>query len=73
MPRPDLPRMPRIPAPPSSARLSVAALALALQRLNRGPPKGKRKDSDEGGVPVEPNRPNTLTGGAAAALEFDED
>ena len=24
-------------------------------------------------VPVEPNRPNTLSGGAAAALEFDED
>ena len=30
------------------------------------------KDSDEGGVPVEPNRPNTLSGGAAAELEFDD-
>jgi hypothetical protein len=33
----------------------------------------KDKDPDQGGVPVEPNRPNTLSGGAAAALEFDGD
>ncbi len=38
--------------------------------VRRGKRKGK--DLDLGGVPVEPNRPNTLTGGAAAALEFDE-
>ena len=30
------------------------------------------KDLEEGGVPVEPNRPNTLSGGAAAPLEYDE-
>jgi hypothetical protein len=30
------------------------------------------KDTDEGGIPVEPNRPNTLSGGAAAELEFDD-
>ena len=30
------------------------------------------KTHDDGGVTVEPNRPNTLSGGAAAALEFDE-
>jgi hypothetical protein len=30
------------------------------------------KDTDEGGVPVEPNKPNTLSGGAAAELEFDD-
>ncbi|HKX90909.1 MAG TPA: hypothetical protein VJM15_00575 [Sphingomicrobium sp.] len=37
---------------------------------------GRKKRSDpeldEGGVPVDPNKPNTLTGGAAAELEFDE-
>ncbi|MEA3062804.1 MAG: hypothetical protein QOJ94_2585 [Sphingomonadales bacterium] len=71
MPRPAfLPRIPRVPTP---AGLTAAALALALQRLNRGRPKSKREDSEEGGVPVEPNRPNSLTGGAAAALEFDEE
>ncbi len=31
------------------------------------------KDLDEGGVPVEPNKPNNLSGGAAAALEFDDE
>jgi hypothetical protein len=36
--------------------------------------KGRRGlDPDEGGVPVEPNRPNTLSGGAAAALDFEKD
>jgi len=35
--------------------------------------KKKRPDLDEGGVPVEPDKPKNLSGGAAAALEFDED
>jgi hypothetical protein len=35
-------------------------------------PKGIGREHDEGGVPVEPNRPDTLSGGAAAALEFDD-
>ena len=41
----------------------------ALSRRRKRPGK-----DDAGGdpVPVEPNRPNNLTGGAAAALEFDE-
>ena len=34
--------------------------------------RGKDKDKDDGGVPVEPNKPNTLSGGAAAELEFDD-
>ncbi|WP_199857171.1 hypothetical protein [Sphingomonas sp. EC-HK361] len=37
--------------------------------------KRKRPGKDGAGgypVPVEPNRPNNLTGGAAAALEFDD-
>jgi hypothetical protein len=38
----------------------------------RRSPKRKSGEHDEGGVPVEPNRPNTLSGGAAAALEFDD-
>lgn len=29
------------------------------------------RDDEDGGVPVEPNRPNSLSGGAAAALDFD--
>lgn len=77
MPHRDfLPRPPHIDA---LGRLHIpdyAALALAhaLQRLDRGRPKPSRKgkDPDRGGVPVEPYRPNTLTRGAAAALEFDD-
>jgi hypothetical protein len=76
MPHRDfLPQPPRIDA---LGRLhmpdyAAAALALALQRLNRGRNKPKGRDADRGGVPVEPNRPNTLSGGAAAPLEFDQD
>ncbi len=33
----------------------------------------RRKDLDDGGVPVEPNKPKSLSGGAAAALEFDDE
>lgn len=34
----------------------------------------KKNGKDDGGLPmpVEPNRPNNLSGGAAAALEFDD-
>jgi hypothetical protein len=40
---------------------------------SRGRRRRKRRDGDdEAGVPVKPDRPNTLSGGAAAALEFDE-
>jgi hypothetical protein len=42
--------------------------------LRFGPrrPRNGEKDPDDGGVPVEPNKPNTLSGGAAAELEFDD-
>jgi hypothetical protein len=41
--------------------------------LRKGRPKPRTRDTDDdGGVPVEPNRPSTLTGGAAAELEFDD-
>lgn len=44
----------------------IAAHALSRKRKRPG------KDGAGGdSVPVEPNRPNNLTGGAAAALEFD--
>jgi hypothetical protein len=40
---------------------------LRRKRSRKGP------DPEEGGVPAEPDRPNTLSGGAAAALDFEED
>jgi hypothetical protein len=42
---------------------------LHIRRRRRGPDK----DLDEGGVPVEPDRPKTLDGGAAAQLDFDDE
>ena len=33
----------------------------------------RRPDLDQGGVPVEPDKPKNLSGGAAAALEFDDE
>ena len=39
---------------------------LGTRRKKGGP------DLEEGGVPVEPNRPKDLSGGAAAAPEFDD-
>ena len=44
------------------------AWAEAMKRRKRRP----GKDNDRGGVPVEPDRPNTLTGGAAAELDFED-
>lgn len=39
-----------------------------------GRPRPRRRPRPEaGGVPVDPNRPNHLSGGAAAVLEFDRD
>jgi hypothetical protein len=66
-----------------SAMSLVARVLRALLPRPRGRPRqpfdepkrsGKRNNGepDQGGVPVEPNRPNTLSGGAAAALEFDD-
>ena len=33
---------------------------------------GRNSRPDADGVPVDPNRPNSLSGGAAAPLEFDD-
>jgi hypothetical protein len=49
----------------------VASLIPPYLRSPLNRPK-RDKDIDDGGVPVEPNKPNTLTGGAAAELEFDD-
>jgi len=51
--------------PPTLKKSFGRYLWLTSRRPKRG------KDLDDGGVPVEPNKPNTLSGGAAAELEFD--
>jgi hypothetical protein len=64
MPTPDFPlRRPR-----RNTGLAWLAWAEAMKRRKRKP----GKDGDRGGVPVEPDRPNTLTGGAAAELDFED-
>ena len=40
-----------------------------VRKRTRRPPK----DLEDGGVPVEPDKPKNLSGGAAAALEFDDE
>ena len=67
MPTPDLgPRL------SSEERLRIAQdkafVRNMVERVRR-----RRSDGEAGeGVPVEPNRPSNLSGGAAAALEFDD-
>jgi hypothetical protein len=51
--------------------LHMLAWTEAQERRRRNR-RGRRKDLDDGGVPVEPNRPKNLSGGAAAALEFED-
>jgi hypothetical protein len=67
MPVPDLPSR--------KLRSGVRGLSFTPGFRDIGPKgswKKKRKDPDSGGVPAEPDRPNTLTGGAAAALDFEK-
>ena len=52
--------------------LDILAWSEAQERRRRRR-RGRRKDLDDGGVPVEPNKPKNLSGGAAAALEFEND
>ena len=50
---------------------NLQALAwLDAQRKRR---RRRGKDLEDGGVPVAPDKPKNLTGGAAAALEFDDE
>ena len=59
------------PFPPGARKAFDKEWARRLRiRMRRKPRKGSGLEG--GGVPVEPDRPNTLSGGAAAALEFDD-
>ena len=60
----------RSPRFPFRDALQMAEWAEAQERRRR---RRRRKDLDEGGVPVEPNKPHNLSGGAAANLEFEDD
>lgn len=69
MPTPD-----HAPRRSSEERLRLALKRAGIQRFADRLRRGKKRgDGEVGeGAPVEPNRPNNLSGGAAAALEFDE-
>jgi hypothetical protein len=71
-PRHDIPP-PRERFAAGRERSRQGLLARLASRFLHPRGRGKRR-SDEGGqgVPVDPNRPNTLTGGAAAPLDFEE-
>jgi hypothetical protein len=70
MPLPDPPSQPRKRRRlPIALRDALDSMADFAKRRRRG----RRKDLDDGGVPVEPNKPKNLSGGAAAALEFEDD
>jgi len=64
-------RMARRSSRPRARRSPLDGFARYLRFLNK-PRRGRHSDPEDGGVPVEPNRPNTLSGGAAAELEFDD-
>ena len=69
-----------IPGPlPRKLRRDVGGRSLppGLDGLRKSPFLRRKRsrrgaDPEDGGVPVEPNRPDTLSGGAAAALDFEE-
>jgi hypothetical protein len=67
--------MPRriLPIPNDRSQYDGRTFARYLRSLRRPRRSGKNgRHLDDGGVPVEPNKPRDLSGGAAAALEFDE-
>ena len=80
MPSPDpIPRSGRrfvdVPRAEQVRRSREDILAEKILRSAKGKRPPRRKPGKGMGgepVPVEPNRPNNLSGGAAAALEFDE-
>ena len=68
MPLPDIPANDqRAGRRPFRDRWYMAPFHEAMRRRNK-----RRRDLDDGGVPVEPINPRNLEGGAAAALEFDD-
>jgi hypothetical protein len=72
MPFPDPFRAHRKHGPHLAFGLHMLAWREAQERRRRKR-RGRRKDLDDGGVPVEPNKPKNLSGGAAVALEFEDD
>ena len=68
MPFPDLPPRQRRNDPSRLFRIQISGWIEAQKRKRR-----RGKDLDDGGVPVEPNKPKNLTGGAAAPLEYDDE
>ena len=67
--------MPRHDPPRRRPRRRIEWIGLgpdgaALDRMNR---RKRRRDKDDGGVPVEPDKPLGLSGGAAAALDFENE
>ena len=61
-PRKDLQGQPRV-------RMTFQQLQLYAEMIERHRRSGRR-DGEAGGVPADPRRPNRLSGGAAAALDF---
>ena len=69
---------PRRDVPPEAERRWISRRRVALreqwERMFRRFPDLRDPSTRGGeGVPVDPDRPNHLTGGAAAALEFDDE
>ena len=74
MPKPDLPgerKQFRSRLRERLLREHFASIVHPFLNL-RGRRRG-RGAADNDGIPVNPNRPNHLTGGAAAALDFESD
>jgi hypothetical protein len=62
-----------MPSLRSSRRRGGVDIYLTWIEQDRRAKKRRRPKGEEpGGVPVEPNRPSTLSGGAAAVLEYDD-
>ena len=61
-----------MPMPRISRRGPASPLPLAWFDAFNPRKRGRRRDRGRGGVPVEPDRPNSLTGGAAAELRFED-
>jgi hypothetical protein len=69
MPVPDLG-----PRRTSEERLRIARDKAFVRQMNERLRRGRKRPDDESGesVPVTPDRPLDLSGGAAAALAFDD-
>jgi hypothetical protein len=68
MPRRDLP----VATEPGAPRGRYRWAQPFRDFLRNGGKRKRDRDLDDGGVLVEPDKPRNLSGGAAAALEFDD-